>query len=327
LIEPMRSVQISLENAMSHRSFELRTTDVDNVRQVVAGLFCPFRLTADSASYDARLRHDALGGLSFTTLAYGNDVEIDVDERLSRFLVQIPLAGAFEARTRGPAYRATSTTAQLVPPKTPIHMRCSADCTILVVTADPRDLEFQTRTLTGEDVDLATVVPDTVPLSGSGSTLRHYIDFLHAEARRSDSLLRYEPARPATQALLAMLVQSFNIRERARPAGRAWYVKRAEAFMEENLACPIGICDVVASAGVSMRTLYHGFRSRHGVAPMTWLKRRRLARVHDELLRADPAQANVTDVATRWGFFHLGRFASDYRARFGELPSRTLGRR
>ena len=76
-----------------------------------------------------------------------------------------------------------------------------------------------------------------------------------------------------------------------------------------------------------MRTLYHGFRSCHGIPPMTWLKYRRLARVHDELRLADPGVINVTDVATRWGFFHLGRFASDYRARFGSLPSQTLRRR
>ena len=313
---------------MSDRSFELRTTDVDNVRQVVAGLFCPFRLTADSATYDARLRHDSLGALSFTTLSYGNGVGIDVEEKLSRFLVQIPRTGAFDARTRRSAYRATSTTAQLVPPKAPIHLRCSADCTILVISVDARDLEFQTRALTGEDVDLATVVPDMLPLASSGSTLAHYIEFLYAESGRPDSLLRHGPgARPAIQALLAMLVQSFNVRERTPPSGRAWYVKRAEAFMEENLASPIGICDVVASSGVSMRTLYHGFHGCHGVAPMTWLKHRRLAKVHDELRMADPGQINVTEAATRWGFFHLGRFASDYRARFGLLPSQTLRRR
>jgi AraC-like DNA-binding protein len=314
---------------MSSRSFELRTSDVDNVRQEVARLFCPFRLTADSAAYDARLRHDSLGTLSFTTLSYGNDVAIDVEEKLTRFLVQIPRTGAFEARSRGRAYyRATATTAQLVPPKAPIHMRCSADCSILVISADARDLEFQARTLTGQDVDLATVVPDVVPLAGSGSTLGHYIEFLYAESGRPDSLLRDGPgARPATQALLAMLVQSFGIRERTLFAGRAWYVKRAETFMEENLASPIGICDVVASSGVSLRTLYHGFHSSHGIAPMTWLKQLRLARVHDELRLADPGKVNVTEVATRWGFFHLGRFASDYRARFGVLPSQTLHRR
>ena len=313
---------------MAYRSFELRTTDVDNVREVVTGLFCPFRLTTDSAVYDARLRHDSLGALSFTTLSYGNGVRIDVEEKLSRFLVQIPRTGAFEARTRGPAHYATSTTAQLVPPKAPIHMRCSADCTILVISADPRDLEFQTRTLTGQDIDLAAVVPDIVPLTGPGLTLGQYIDFLFAESGRPDSLLRQgQAARPATQALMAMLIQSFKIPERAPPSGRAWYVKRAEAFMEENLASPIGICDIVANSGVSLRTLYHGFRNCHGMAPMAWLKHQRLSRVHDELRFADPGRVNVTEVATRWGFFHLGRFASDYRALFGLSPSQTLRRR
>jgi transcriptional regulator GlxA family with amidase domain len=32
----------------------------------------------------------------------------------------------------------------------------------------------------------------------------------------------------------------------------------------------------------------------------------------------------VTRVASRWGFLQLGRFAASYRAKFGELPSRTL---
>ena len=33
---------------------------------------------------------------------------------------------------------------------------------------------------------------------------------------------------------------------------------------------------------------------------------------------------NVSAIASRWGFFHLGRFAQSYRARYGELPSQTL---
>ncbi len=32
----------------------------------------------------------------------------------------------------------------------------------------------------------------------------------------------------------------------------------------------------------------------------------------------------MTDIATKWGFGHLGRFAAAYRARFGESPSHTL---
>ncbi|WP_207954623.1 helix-turn-helix domain-containing protein [Saccharopolyspora elongata] len=33
---------------------------------------------------------------------------------------------------------------------------------------------------------------------------------------------------------------------------------------------------------------------------------------------------SVSDVAHRWGFTHLGRFASSYRKRFGVHPSQTL---
>ena len=31
-----------------------------------------------------------------------------------------------------------------------------------------------------------------------------------------------------------------------------------------------------------------------------------------------------SEIASRWGFSHLGRFAVEYRLRFGEDPSETL---
>jgi AraC family ethanolamine operon transcriptional activator len=33
---------------------------------------------------------------------------------------------------------------------------------------------------------------------------------------------------------------------------------------------------------------------------------------------------SVQSVAASWGFWHLSRFASDYRQMFGQLPSDTL---
>ena len=57
---------------------------------------------------------------------------------------------------------------------------------------------------------------------------------------------------------------------------------------------------------------------------MLYLRRLRLQRVHAELAANSPESVTVTMVAGRWGFVHLGRFASQYRQLFGETPSETL---
>ena len=56
---------------------------------------------------------------------------------------------------------------------------------------------------------------------------------------------------------------------------------------------------------------------------MALLRELRLQRAHDELLSAGPG-AQVTDIALRWGFCHLGRFSQSYLQAFGESPRQTL---
>lgn len=62
------------------------------------------------------------------------------------------------------------------------------------------------------------------------------------------------------------------------------------------------------------------------MSPMTYLQDVRLARAHAALVEAEPGEVTTTEVAYRWGFTHLGRFAAGYRKKYGVAPSQTLHR-
>ena len=55
-----------------------------------------------------------------------------------------------------------------------------------------------------------------------------------------------------------------------------------------------------------------------------WLRRMHLAQ--RALRAADPERTTVTEIATNYGFWELGRFSVAYRSLFGESPSTTQRR-
>ncbi len=111
----------------------------------------------------------------------------------------------------------------------------------------------------------------------------------------------------------------------------AWHVReiavaRARSFIEQNPLEPVTVQEVSRAARVSWRTLDYAFREHFGVSPKSYLKAVRLNGARGELNRCG-GEVLVADAANKWGFWHMGQFAADYRKLFVELPIETLGRR
>jgi AraC family ethanolamine operon transcriptional activator len=105
-------------------------------------------------------------------------------------------------------------------------------------------------------------------------------------------------------------------------ANAAALVSRAEAFAENSGINPSCVSDLCIGCGVPRRTLSHAFHQVLGMGPATYLRRLRLNQVRRTLrqFRATDRRTRVKSVALENGFWHPGRFSSQYRELFGESP-------
>ena len=103
-------------------------------------------------------------------------------------------------------------------------------------------------------------------------------------------------------------------------------LRRVVDAVEADPTRDLTLTEMARIAAVSVRTLQELYRRHLDTTPTEHLRHTRLARTYQQLQASDPTETTVGAVARRSGFIHFGRFASAYRARFGELPSATLRR-
>jgi len=167
--------------------------------------------------------------------------------------------------------------------------------------------------------------------STAGTRMMRYLQFALADLDEAEEALRSSQLLSMHEQVLLtglLLSQPHTYAEQLqRPHGHVdpARLKRAVDFIEAHLHRSITLSEITAVAGVPGRTLHQHFKDHRGVSPMRYLHDARFARVRADLLRGDTDES-VTQIAMKWGFRHLGRFAVGYRDRFGETPSQTRRR-
>lgn len=323
---------------MSGRRLEnfelLQSSDLDETRHLVASKFCEHRLAlarADGA-LDYAHQHARIGELSFSLMRYGAAVHIEPREPESFYLVQLPLAGTDLIELGRHTLHCSAELASVIGPDESFRMNWSADCSKLAIRIEREALERHARSLLGDRrCPPLHFRPDMDLRGGGGSvwlrTVQKLLAELQAEVGVLDSpLLQVQFEQLVMSGLLVWQPNSLSeLLGRPAPEPLPAHIRRAEEYMRANPGAPITVESLAALSGISVRTLYSGFRRHHGMTPMRYLRNLRLERVREQLL--DPEQPrSVTTLAIRWGFLELGRFAAEYRKRYGELPSTTLQR-
>lgn len=325
----MRRMQTTADKLPLAHWTALATADPWQAREHLSRLFRPHRIALGDRRGAVDFRHNRveLGPLSLNALRYGGEVTVNAPTPADSYLVKFTLHGDSEVSQGRDRYTTTAATVCVLNPTRNLIDRMSADFDMLIVQIDGPAL----RLALAEDFGITPhrpleFLPATRPLEGTIGSFARLVRSLCDELDTGMTSfaapqVRAPLARTLMSLVLTELPHNYSARLSHADAGPLpRYLHAVEDFIDAHLTDNIGLDDLLGAAGVSARTLQTGFLRYRGITPMRYLRDRRLDRARAELQRR-PA-AHITDVAIECGFGHLGRFARQYRERFGEPPSR-----
>jgi AraC-like DNA-binding protein len=197
------------------------------------------------------------------------------------------------------------------------------------ISLAPEHLAACGRSLAGVDLVAPSVARILRPSRRDAAHLLR----LHANACRlaetmPERLGHPEVARAIEQDLLHTLVNCLTVKDVYEYSGPERHHMKVIARFEEVLAKSserqLQIPELCAAIGVSERTLRTCCAEFLGMSPNRYLRLQRLNLVRAALRHVESPTATVTELARRFGFWELGRFAGIYQDVFGEAPSTTL---
>ena len=311
---------------------EFRTTDVDEAADALGRVYVAAELTPiANNSVNMQMNALQLPLLTAGYLTFGVDVAVQADD-VTAYYIDAPLSGRAVSTWRdGGLVDATIGSVAVFTPGTPCVLDWSADCGQVCLKIPEAQMRWQLEAMLNRPVRKRITFDRQLNLNTTAANdWYHLVRLLSREAWQPGGLLNHQLAVGNLQLLLIqglLQIQPHNyteaLAESAGPAS-ATVAKRAIDLMQAHPETLWSTATLAREVGATARGLQRAFERSGQPSPMMYLRRLRLHRVHAELTAGSAESATVTMVAGRWGFVHLGRFASQYRQLFGETPSETL---
>jgi AraC-like DNA-binding protein len=264
----------------------------------------------------ARLGGLRVGGFSFALMEFGTTMGIEAAVHADHFMMMCCLQGSALVEVDSSILAVSAGEAVLARPSRYMKARFSSDCVRLAIRIDPHLLSPK-------------VYPDPQIFSIDSDDMKPWfetIGFLFSTPSLIGVGARDPVLLKGMEGVLFRILRASPLYQtvtKFRSPAASRDVRKAEIFVHAHASTDISLADIAAAADVNVRTLQLNFMRYRNMTPMEYLRNLRLDRARD-LLTSGSVQ--VADAASDCGFAHQGRFASRYRARFGETPSLTLKR-
>jgi AraC-like DNA-binding protein len=309
------------------------TSHVDDAREALRRVYADGSLTPAGSGecFSQEFNVAPLGRVTLTAMGWGCGMTFRAPSLDDCFDFSSLIHGASEVRVGREIVQADPKCAVVMSPSESLHIRWRDPLLSLNAKIRRGVLESHLAAIAGIEIEERLEFSAAMPMAGAGASISRLIRLMAQEINQDESLLAHQlVAERYSETLLTAVLyaQPNNYSDRlgqAPGSAAPVYVRRAEEYMEAHCEEPITAPLLAAACGVSVRTLYTGFRKHRECTPFEFLRLARLRRVRAALLAA-PAGTSVRELALKWGFNHLGRFSALYRKHFGESPAETVRR-
>jgi len=309
----------------------LRTHDVDELRQRLAGLFSVWSMDlgrGGQRTFEGCLNHRQMADVGVTYARYGAPLAVCLSHG-DTYLQGFPIRGHGSVVNDGAEGEISPSKGTACGPNAEMRVKYSSDFQHLILRIKREKLVKTLSGLIGRPVDTPRIATNTRPVPAMAVAQRRLVEFVVRELNRLEAPL---PGLVLAELEQALVVSYLNCNlhnyshlleeSSARPVA-PWQVRLAEEYIEQNWDQPVTVEALAHVANAGIRSLFFTFRKSRGVSPMAFVRQVRLRHANEMLTGATP-ETTVTSVAYACGFSNLGHFAKYYHAAYGEHPSVTL---
>lgn len=300
----------------------LDSVTIDEFEASAADFLTPCRLTMfnrdSEASARATVSAATLGPVQLvyaTVGAGGNGMTVEYSRQESNYVITFALAGTNQVTVRDEKALCSTGSAAILSPQMVAGMHLSDGYAQLHLRIERSALERHLEQILGRTVSKPIRFQLDMDLNRSALTswirgVKVLLDDLDEPSGLTASGLAVNPWSDFLMTGL-LLAQPHNYSEllsrRPNHGFRPQSLERAMALIEHEPASDLSLERLCSTAGIGARALQRHFRDYVGISPREYVQQVRLSKAHGDLQTG--AGRTVAEVAYRWGFTHVSRFA------------------
>jgi len=272
----------------------------------------------------ATLRHKNFGPVGLSCINYGGRALVRCPGLKEDYHLQVIINGSCSIRYNEKTLELNPGWAAFINPQESVELCYSTDCEKMIINLPVWLMREVCAERFGHVPETGfSFQRDALFLDRDSSMFRLLeLVYLEADDAACDNL---RISQPLCRLLASKLIETVPHNVGQRKEGRhAAFFAAIDDWILKNIHRDIAAEELAECGNVSVSTLYCRFRELKGMTPGHYVKDLKLHNIRQRMTSGQVR--NITSVALEYGFSHLGRFSSEYKSIFGELPSETLRR-